>query len=362
MNGARTLVWDIPTRLFHWLFAASFAVAWLTAEGDEHLAVHVFCGYLMLGLIAFRLLWGVAGGYYARFATFRLAPRAGFAYLLQALRGGAARHLGHNPAGAQAVYLLLALGLAAGLSGLIVLGGEEQHGAAAGWLDYGVGKLLKEGHEMAATLMLLTVGAHLAGVALESWLHQENLVRAMITGNKAASPGSPASRPHLLTGVALALAVGGFAMWWFIAGQHIAFSPPKLADNPVWREECGSCHQAFHPSLLPARSWEKLLSEQASHFGVDLALEDATNKTLRAYMLANAAERHASEAAFKIERSVKPGDAPLRITETPYWIKKHHAISDSEWRRPEIKSPANCGACHRDADAGTFEDAAVRIL
>lgn len=361
MNSERVLVWDIPTRLFHWLFAASFALAWLTAESDEQLAVHVFCGYLMLGLIAFRLLWGVAGGYYARFATFRLAPRAGFDYLCQALSGAAARHLGHNPAGAQAVYLLLALGLAAGLSGLIVLGGEEQHGAASGWLDYGVGKLIKEGHEMAATLMLLIVGAHLAGVALESRLHHENLVRAMFTGYKAAPPGSPASRHHLLAGMALALAVGGFATWWFYGGQHIALSAPKLAENPVWREECGSCHLAFHPSLLPARSWEKLLSKQESHFGVDLALDEATSKTLRAFMLDNAAERHASEAAFKIERSLKPGDAPLRITETPYWIKKHRAIPVGQWQRPEIKSPVNCGACHRDADAGTFEDAAVGI-
>lgn len=373
----RILVWDVPTRLFHWLFAAGFAAAWLTSESDEWLSFHAFFGYLMLGLIAFRLIWGVVGGHYARFASFCYSPLAGLSYLRQALAGGGARHAGHNPAGSQAVFLLLVLGLAVGLTGLLVQGGEEQHGAAAGWLGHALGSLLKEGHEAAAVLMLLVVLGHLLGVALESRLHQENLVRAMVTGMKLAPPGEPASRPYRLVGVLLLVAVVAFGAWWFFYALHqplekhlgrihdsadVAFVGPALADDPKWREECGSCHLAFHPSLLPARSWKRTLAEQDRHFGADLALDDATRDALLAFMVNNAAERHATEAAFKINRSVKQDSTPLRITETPYWIRKHRDIAEADWRLPQVNSRINCAACHLDAEAGTFEDAAMRIL
>ncbi|MFA7242674.1 MAG: cytochrome b/b6 domain-containing protein [Sulfuricellaceae bacterium] len=374
----RILVWDIPTRLFHWLFAASFAAAWLTSESDEWLSVHAFFGYLMLGLIGFRLIWGIAGGHYARFASFLYTPMAGLAYLRQALTGGGARHLGHNPAGSQAVYLLLALGLAVCISGIFVQGAEEQHGMVAGWLGYGLGKFIKESHEVGATLMLLLVVGHWLGVALESWLHRENLVGAMITGMKQAQSGEPVSKPYRLVGALLLLGVLAFGVWWFFyalhqplekhigyagdsRGQHLAFVGPKLADNATWREECGSCHLAFHPSLLPARSWKKTMAEQDKHFGADLALDAPTRDALLAFAVANAAERHATEAAFKIERSVKPDSTPQRITETPYWIRKHKDIAAADWRLPLVKNKANCAACHQDAETGTFEDAAMRI-
>ena len=171
----------------------------------------------------------------------------------------------------------------------------------------------------------------------------------------------------------------GFALWWFFyaldetldqrhfhehtaaEGPHVAFVGRALADNPRWREECGSCHLAFHPSLLPARSWQQLIAQQDRHFGTDLALDEATRSALLAFATSNAAERHATEAAFKIDRSLKTKDAPLRITQTPYWIEKHSGIAASDWLLPRVKSKINCAACHRDADVGTFEDAAMRI-
>jgi hypothetical protein len=75
----------------------------------------------------------------------------------------------------------------------------------------------------------------------------------------------------------------------------------------------------------------------------------------------NAAETSNTETAFKINRSIPPGETLLRITETPYWVRKHSDIRDADWRLPLVKSKANCAACHLDAAAGTFEDAAMRI-
>jgi len=375
----RILVWDIPTRLFHWLFAASFAAAWLTSESDEWLSFHAFFGYLMLGLIGFRLIWGVAGGHYARFTSFLYGPRAGLSYLRQELSGRGDRHIGHNPAGSQAVFLLLALGLAVCLTGLFVQGGEEQQGAVAGWLGFTLGRMVKEGHGFAANLMLLVVFGHLAGVAMASWLHKENLARSMVTGTKEAPEGTPASKPYRMVGALLLVAVAALGVWWFfyalhqpvekylmkdtadLGAPHVAFVGAALADDPKWREECGSCHMAFHPTLLPARSWQKLIAEQDRHFGADLALDAPTREALLAFMVNDAAEKMSTEAAFRINRSIKPETTPLRITDTPYWTKKHRDIAASDWLLPQVKSKVNCAACHQDAEAGTFQDAAMRI-
>ena len=103
------------------------------------------------------------------------------------------------------------------------------------------------------------------------------------------------------------------------------------------------------------------MAQQNDHFGEDLALDAATRAALLAYATGNAAERHATEASFKINRSLKPQDTPLRITQTPYWIRKHRHIAASDWLLPQVKNKVNCAACHRDAGAGTFEDAAMRI-
>ena len=376
----RILVWDVPTRLFHWLFATSFAGAWLTSESDEWLSLHAFFGYLMLGLIGFRLVWGVTGGHYARFSSFAYSPMAGLAHLRKAIAGDDPRHVGHNPAGSQAIFLLLGLGLVTCLSGVLVQGGEEQQGVAAGWVGHALGNIIKEGHDLAATLMLLVAAGHVVvGVALESWRHKINLPRTMVTGMKDAAEGTPASRPYRVVGALLLAAAVAFAVWWFFyaldktldkhvgrekaaaEGPHVAFVGPALAGDPKWREECGSCHLAFHPSLLPARSWKKLIADQEQHFGEDLALDEPTRAALLAFAASNAAEQHATEAAFKIHGSVKAEDTPLRITQTPYWIKKHRDIAASDWLLPQVKSKMNCAACHQDAEAGTFEDAAMRI-
>lgn len=361
----RILVWDMPTRVFHWLLAISFTAAWYISESDQWLSFHAFFGYLMLGLIGFRLIWGITGGTYARFTAFLYSPMAGLRYLRQTLSGSGARYIGHNPAGSQAVYLLLTLGVAVCLTGIFTQGGEEQQGPAAGWLGVAAGMMFKEAHYYIAILMLLVVIGHLAGVVMESRLHRENLARSMVTGIKEAPLGTATSKSYRSVGGLLLAAAISFGIWWFsyawLGKPHVAFVGPKLADNTQWREECGSCHLAFHPNLLPVRSWQKLMAEQDKHFGTDLALDDATRAAVLEFLVNNAAEKSNREAAFKINRSVKAEVTPLSITETPYWIDKHREIADPVWRSAKVKSKANCAACHLDAEAGTFEDAAMQL-
>jgi cytochrome b len=374
-----TLIWDAPTRLFHWLLVTCFAGAWVSSASDRWLSIHIFLGYLMLGLIVFRLLWGFTGGHYARFASFVVGPMAAWRYLRDLVARRDAAYLGHNPAASWAIIAMLALGAAVAVTGIFTQGGEEGHGAVSGLLSIGAATGLKKAHEALAILMLVVVGGHLTGVAVGSWLHNENLPLTMITGRKAAPDHAMGSSPFHLAAAVMSLVVAAFGAWWFFyawhepveaqlgmvdAGPesaHVAFVGRPLADNAVWREECGSCHLAFHPNLLPARSWKLIMAGQADHFGTDLALDAATAAAVSAFLASNSAENSPTEAAFKINRSVLPDVTPLRVTDTPYWVSKHQGIGASDWKLPQVNSKANCGGCHLDAAAGTFEDAAMRI-
>jgi cytochrome b len=197
----RILVWDIPTRVFHWLLALSFAGAWLTAESERYRDVHVMLGYSLLGLIAFRLVWGIVGTRYARFAEFVRAPSAALAYLKSLFSRQPEHHIGHNPAGALAILLLLALGIATGVSG---------------WMTYNElgGEWVEEGHGLLASLMLAVVGIHIVGVVAGSLAHRENLARAMVTGYKAGKPGEGIRKKRLVPAlILLTLLAGSWGFW-----------------------------------------------------------------------------------------------------------------------------------------------------
>jgi cytochrome b len=198
MMKARILVWDLPTRLFHWLLAASFTGAFLTAESERWRDTHVLLGYTVVGLIAFRLIWGFIGTRYARFTSFAFTPSKTFAYVRSLFSGQPQHYVGHNPAGSWVIYALLLLGVLTGLSGYATyneIGGE--------WLE--------ELHEGLANSMLAVVFMHVAGVVVSSLLHRENLVRAMIDGYKAGEPASGIRRVHWLLGAGL---LGSVIAFW----------------------------------------------------------------------------------------------------------------------------------------------------
>jgi len=121
--------------------------------------------------------------------------------------------------------------------------------------------------------------------------------------------------------------------------------------NAKWQQECASCHMAFAPGLLPAESWRKLMSGLDKHFGADASLTAQENMEITAFLVKNASSRWRAPTA------------PLRITETAWFKRKHdgHEISAATWKRPSVKSPANCQACHADADKGDFNEHRVSI-
>jgi cytochrome b len=195
MAGRKILVWDVPTRVFHWLLTISFAGAFLTSDSERQRDLHILFGVTMLALIAFRLVWGVVGTRYARFASFAFGPRAVLRYLRGVATLNGWRYLGHTPAGSWAIWLMLGLGILAGLSGYAAQGDGPE------WLE--------EAHGALAWTLLAVVVVHVAGVALSSLLHRENLVAAMITGRKRGEAGQGIRRSRWLVGAALAALVLG---------------------------------------------------------------------------------------------------------------------------------------------------------
>jgi cytochrome b len=201
-----TQVWDLPTRIFHWTLAASFAGAYVLSESERLRSIHVALGYTVLGLLAFRLVWGFVGPRYARFRSFIHSPVAALRYLRDELRGCAPRYLGHNPAGSWAVYGLLILGLATGVTGYLnlnELGGES----------------MEDLHEAFANAWLVLVGLHILGVVLSSVMQRENLARSMITGLKRGVAADAEPRTARGLGLAMAAAILGFWGWTATSGS-----------------------------------------------------------------------------------------------------------------------------------------------
>lgn len=221
----KVLVWDAPVRVFHWLMVFSFAGAYLTAESERWRRLHVSLGYTMVGLVIFRIVWGLVGTRHARFSDFVRGPKAVASYIRGMLRGDPETHVGHNPLGAVAILVLLTLTLVIGASGWAVFndaGGEWLEGA----------------HEFAANFMLAVIGVHIAGVVMTSRRARVNLVGAMVTGNKVARPEDGVRSAWRSVAALMLVAVAGF--WWLQWQQaptaqglasHAASSTHKDGDN-----------------------------------------------------------------------------------------------------------------------------------
>jgi len=198
-------VWDLPLRLFHWTLVIAIAVAFLSAEEDSALNQwHVLSGWIVAILIVFRLVWGFVGGQHSRFSNFIRPSRIG-AHLRGVLSGHRQPSLGHNPLGAVAVVVLLGLA------------------AATVWTGAGGAEDL---HEIIGWTLLAMVGLHVAAVIVMSVFERENLVRAMISGDKPAihHPGASSARPPTLIAWIIAVAVIAGTAWAILQYDPQAFT------------------------------------------------------------------------------------------------------------------------------------------
>jgi cytochrome b len=215
--AVRARLWDAPTRIVHWALVALIAFAWWSAESDR-LQWHRWSGYAVVGLVAFRLIWGFVGSANARFAGFVKGPAATFAYLKSLPRRVPAVTPGHNPLGAWSVLAILAILLALVVTGLFAVDIDAfEAGPLSDRVDFDTGRRIAGWHEVTFTVLQGLVVLHLVAVAFYLFYKRDNLVGPMITGWKrvASDPGlifAPLWRALVAT-----LLAAGFA-WWVSKG------------------------------------------------------------------------------------------------------------------------------------------------
>jgi len=198
-------VWDLLVRIFHWSLVLFFLVCYLT--GEELDLIHAYTGYIILALVAFRIVWGLTGTRHARFSDFICSPAKTITYLKTLVTGKVKKHIGHNPLGGWMVVALLSSLLLTGWSGLKIYG-IEGYGPLASpnpvaatsltqeahddddsktykhEIDKETEEFWEEIHEFMANFTVLLVLLHVAGVIFSSIKENQNLIRAMITGYK----------------------------------------------------------------------------------------------------------------------------------------------------------------------------------
>ena len=135
---------------------------------------------------------------------------------------------------------------------------------------------------------------------------------------------------------------------------------PRLT-HKAWQQECASCHLAYSPALLPRVSWQRMMGGLEQHFGENASLDPATQADILRFLEANAADSGRSRMGDKVMQRTDKNAAPLRITATRWFVKKHDEVPRATWARKSVGSAANCAACHRQAEKGVFDEDTVRI-
>ena len=206
----RVRIWDLPTRLFHWLIVALFGFSWWTAAND-HLDWHKASGYGILTLVLFRIYWGVAGSTTSRFADFIRGPRSLFGYCAKLLRRSGTPTFGHNPMGGWSVVVLLALLLGQAVLGLFAVDVDGlDPGPFGNLVSFDMGRRIAHWHGKLFNILLVFTGLHVLAIAFYRLYRRENLISAMIVGTKRVSADVPAPPVRFKP------------IWWALPGLAVA--------------------------------------------------------------------------------------------------------------------------------------------
>lgn len=208
-------VWDLPTRLFHWLLMICIIGSFVTVKvGGNWMQYHFWFGYSILALIAFRILWGFVGGRYSRFTSFPPNPLRTLAYL----RGDSSHTLGHNPVGTWSVYVLLLVIGGQAIGGLFADDEIANAGPLSKHVSNATVSLITSAHKFNEWVILALVSLHILAVLYYLYKKRENLITPMITGDKYSPHGGHGAMDNAATrlGALVLLAACGGAVWWVV--------------------------------------------------------------------------------------------------------------------------------------------------
>jgi len=140
------------------------------------------------------------------------------------------------------------------------------------------------------------------------------------------------------------------------AADHVASARVLVPTDGTYVKECGACHMAFSPELMPAASWRRVMGRLEDHFGESAKLDAATQAKITDYLVANAADHATSDESRAVMASLAPGEVPARITQVPYIASFHAAVLDPMWSpNPHPKTLAQCSVCHVEAELGNYK-------
>lgn len=218
------LIWDLPLRLFHWSFAASIMLLWLTSElGTDYIDWHLKLGYFVLTLVSFRLVWGFVGPQHARFFSFFPTPRKVISYL----KNKDQKYAGHNPVGSLMVFAMLLLVLVQGVSGLFVDDEVFTSGPYFNSAGAEIDSLMRTLHFNTFDFILAAIALHIAAIAFYKIIKKQNLTKAMITGQKSSQGLKESDEiPHskLIVAFIVAILACTFIYWL------VVINPPPLEE------------------------------------------------------------------------------------------------------------------------------------
>jgi cytochrome b len=368
-------VWDLQTRIFHWSLVVFTLCALVTADflrifgivlvnKDTWLAFHIGVGAAVGILLAFRIFWGLFGPHYSRFNSLHLSLRELIIYLNFVRKNIKTAYIGHNPAASWTVLCIIALGLLAVISGIVVFSLDEGRGILSPMYAtfHPYADKLKLLHLGLSYAMLAVICGHIGGVLNETIRHKTGIITSMFTGTKLSDEPEPALsiRANLKIISLIWVIAPIFAVLYFSISTGTS-QPTNLVIPDIYKKECAACHMAFSPNSLPAASWKKIMANLRDHFGDDASINDASKKEIEEFLVKNAAELSFEEASIKFIRSIDMNNPPQRITDIAYWKEKHQKIDPAIYQRASIKSRINCVACHKWSEYGSFEDSDIRI-
>ncbi len=365
----RSYIWPIVTRFAHLLLILFFAISYLLGDFEELLSLHVAFGLALAVVLFFRVLWGFVGPKYSRFSDFNFSLKDLMRYLLNPF-SKTKEYIGHNPASSWAIVAMFVVGFLTTISGLLLYGIQENHGIFAFLHNsfYRDMEFLEDAHELFANLFVAIVLVHIAGSLLDKFVKNGDAIDSMISGYKKTK-NKIVVELNLFQKIFAIIWIGVslFSLYYLIFTNNIFVAThyekqDYAALHSDFVEECASCHIIYPPYLLPKKSWEIMMSDLENHFGDDASLDDETNLSILNFLKQRSAENSTHQAAFGILKSLKDrNDTIIAISQTPYWKEIHKDIDEKIYKSEQVKSRANCAACHVDFEKGLLENHLIKM-
>lgn len=365
----KSFIWPFFNRVVHILLIIFFTITFILGDVDELLDYHAIFGILFMVLFFYRILWGFVGPKYSKFKDFNFNKKDLKVYLSSPF-SHVKEYVGHNPASSFAILLMILFSILATLTGMLTYGIQENHGVFA-FLHSSFFKdmeLFEELHELFANLLIGVIVIHVAGSLIDRFIKKGDGIDSMISGYKKTSTNlSIKTNIFQKLFILFSLASFIYAIYYLTTTKDNIFTASLNKkqyyemQHMEFANECGSCHITYPPFLLPKNSWALMMKDLENHFGDDASIDEELNISILSFLEKNSSENSTHQAAVYILKSLKENNSTIAITKTPYWQKRHENIDKNIFLSKDVKSKANCSACHQDIEFGLLENSLIKI-